>query len=120
MAEVLLRFDGRGTTRTSGCDGLLVNAIGNVTGYENAGMFTFDKPIGEKISLRIRLEFALKRLRIWIMTDGHKNAGDRKITLFLRCYISQADCVHLSFFVRNVFRDYRVPDRLNLRIGQRP
>ena len=111
-AQVAFRFHGGGATGARRRDGLLVNAIGNIPRDKNTRMLALDQMIGQQVALWIRLQLALKSLCIRIMPNGDKDTADRKLPFFVRFDIAQRDCSHLPFFIRNISRHNRIPDRL--------
>src|SRR3954454_4719285 len=67
--EIPLCFDrGRAAGARRG-DGLLVNSISHIAGNENAGVLALGEMPNKKISVRIRLQFSLERLGVWIVPD---------------------------------------------------
>ena len=109
MAQVALGLDRRGAARTSSGDGLPINAIRHITRDENARMFALRQMPDEQISVRIGLEFSFERLRVRIVTDRDKNAGDLENRSSCVCTLRNftADISPFSsgmYFVTTVFQ----------------
>ncbi len=118
FAQILLRLQCRSATHSRSGNGLLVNAVSHVAGDENAGNFTLDQVFREQIALRIHVEFASIRLCVGIMPDRDENARHFQFAFVICLHIAQTDGAHLTFFIGNVLRHHRVPDRLDLLVRE--
>ena len=110
MAQIFLRLDRRGAAGARRGDRLLVNAVGDVAGNENAGMFALGQMPGDQITVRIGLEFPCERLRVRIVADRDKDARHRQLAFLVRLHVAQARPRVISpfssgmYFVTTVFQ----------------
>ena len=79
LAQIALGLDRRRAAGAGSGDRLSINAIGHVAGDENSRVLALGQMPNEQITVRIRLEFAGKRLRVRVVPDRDEDAGDRRI-----------------------------------------
>ena len=81
-------------------------------------MFALSQIFREQVTFRITVEFSNERLGVRVMTDRDKDACDFQLAFFAGLHITQTHGAHFAFFVRNIFRNYGVPDRFDLFIRE--
>ena len=117
--EKPFRIDGRRAAGARGRDGLPIDMIRTIAGHKDAGDVGHRALPGKDEAVFVQVDFALEQIRVRHMADGDEHAGHRQQTFRPGLQVLQFHRRHLVLLHVENLRDGGIPDRLDLRIGQR-
>src|SRR5215471_6916917 len=105
--QELFRVDRRHAARPCGRHCLPVAVVLHVTSDKHARNGSQAAVLGDQIAVRIHFQLSLEHGRIWIVTNGHKNAVESKLLLFFRFRVAHADALDQTLGGQNLLYDER-------------